>query len=136
VVEPLDEVTPEREPGVGPLAEQFGRHPEHPTSLRSSARREIDAVLVPGPETAGPAARHVHPRDHGVLAADVADEVDGTVDQHPPEIRVLTFAEQIDPGLDANFGAALDQLGELIVGQAVEDAQRAGLVDAHQIVAR
>jgi hypothetical protein len=48
----------------------------------------------------------------------VADEVDGTVDQYPPEVRVLTLAEQLDPGLDANFGAALDQLSELLVGQA------------------
>jgi hypothetical protein len=129
-------VAAEREPGVGPLTEHFGRHPEHPTGGHASAGREIDAVLIPGAETAGPAARHVHPRDHGILAAVVADEIDGTVDQHPPEVRVLTLVKQFDPGLDANLGAALDQFSELLVGQAVEDAQRAELVDAHQIVAR
>ena len=93
-------------------------------------------MLVPGAEPAGPATRHVHPADHGVLAADVADQVDGAVDQHPPEVRVLALAEQLDPGLDPHLGAAREQLGELVVGQAVEDAQRAQVVDAHQIVAR
>ena len=105
-------------------------------AVDAAAGREIDAVLVPGAEPAGPAARHVHPGDDGVLAADVADEVDGAVDQHPPEVGVLALAEQLDAGLDRDLGAALDQLGELVVGQAVEDAQRAELVDAHQIVAR
>jgi hypothetical protein len=136
VVEPLDEVGAEREPGAGPLAEHLGRHPEHPTGGRSPAGREVDAVLVPGAEPTGPAARHVHPRDHGVLAADVADEVDGPVEEHPPEVGVLALAEQVGSGLDANLGTALDQFSELIVGQAVEDAQRAELLDAHQIVAR
>jgi hypothetical protein len=93
-------------------------------------------VLVPGAEAAGPAAGHVHPGDNGVLAADVADEVDGAGDQHPPEVGVLALAEQVDAGLDADLGPALGQLAELVVGQAVEDGQRAELVDAHQIVAR
>jgi hypothetical protein len=66
----------------------------------------------------------------------MADQVNGTLDEHPPEVRVLTLAEQIDPGLDTNLGTALDQLRELLVGQAVEDGQRAELVDTHQIVAR
>jgi len=93
-------------------------------------------VLVPGPEAAGPAAGHVHPGDHGVLAADVADEVDGPVDQQPPEIGAFALAEQVDPGLHGDLGAALGQLGELPVGQAVEDGQEAQVVEAHQIVAR
>jgi hypothetical protein len=93
-------------------------------------------VLVPGAEPARPAAGHVHPGDHGVLAADVADEVDGAGDQQPPEVGVLALPEQDDPGLDADLGAALDQLAELLVGQAVEDAQRAEVGGAHQVVAR
>ena len=93
-------------------------------------------MLVPGAEPAGPAAGHVHPGDHRVLAADVADEVDGAVDEQPPEVRVLALAEQLDPGLDADLGAGLGQLGELLVAQAVEDRQRAELVGAHQMVAR
>ena len=64
-------------------------------------------MLVPGPEPAGPAARHVHPPDHGVLTADVAHQVDGSVDEHPPVVGVLALAEQLDAGLDANLGAAL-----------------------------
>ena len=66
----------------------------------------------------------------------MADEVDGAVDEHPPEVGVLALAEQLDAGLDRDLGAALDQLGELLVGQAVEEAERAEVVDAHQIVAR
>jgi hypothetical protein len=66
----------------------------------------------------------------------VADEVDGAVDEQPPVVRVLALVEQVDAGLDADFGTARDQLGELIVGQAVEDAERAELVDPHQMVAR
>jgi len=104
-------------------------NPEHPTGGHASAGREIDAVLVPGAEPAGPAARRVHPRDQGVLAADVADELDGAVDEQPPVVRVLTLAEQLDPGLDANFATALDQFSELLVAQAIEDAQRAELLD-------
>ena len=80
-------------------------------------------MLVPRPEPAGPTARHIHPGDHGVLATDVTDEVNGTVDEHPPEVGVFAFPEQIDPGLDPNLGAAFHELSELIVGQAVEDAQ-------------
>jgi hypothetical protein len=44
--------------------------------------------------------------------------------------------KQIHAGLNANLSSALDQIGELIVCQALEDAQRAELIGAHQIVAR
>jgi hypothetical protein len=58
------------------------------------------------------------------------------LEQHPPEVRGLTLAEQVHPGLDPDLAAAIDQLGELLVAQAAEDAQGAELVDAYQIVAR
>ena len=136
MVQPLDEVPAEREPGVEPVTQFFRWHPEHPPVARSPAGCEIYAVFVPGAEPAGPAARHVHFPDNGVLAADVAHQVDGTANEHPPEVRVLALAEQLDARLDANLGAAPDQLPELVVGQAVEEAERAKLVGAHQIVAR
>jgi hypothetical protein len=136
VVQPADEVPAEREPGVGPLAQHLGRYPQHTTGGHSPAGREIDAVLVPGAEPAGPAARDVHPGDHAVLPADMADEVDGAVDEQPPEVGVLALAEQVDPGLDLDLGPALDQLAELVVAEAVKEAELAELVDAHQIVAR
>jgi hypothetical protein len=66
----------------------------------------------------------------------VPHEVDGALDEHPPEIRVLTLAEQLGSGLDANLGTALGQLSELIIGQAVEEAKSAKLVGAHQAAAR
>jgi hypothetical protein len=93
-------------------------------------------VLVPGAEPARPAAWHVHPPDHGVLAADAAHELDRPVHEHPPEVGVLALVEQDDAGLDANLGTGLGQLGELAVGQAVEKADRAEFAGAHQTVAR
>lgn len=93
-------------------------------------------MLIPGAEPAGPAAGYVHPRHHQVLAADAADEVDGALDQHPPEVCLLALAEQLRSGLDGHLGAGFDQLGELPVGQALENRQGAELLDPHQIVAR
>jgi len=49
---------------------------------------------------------------------------------------VLTLAEQFQSGLNADLGAALNQLRQLLVGQAVEQAKRAQLFDVHQIVPR
>ena len=46
---------------------------------------------------------------------------------------MLTLAEQLGAGLDAHLGTVRDQLGELIVGQPVEEAERGKLVDEHQI---
>ena len=92
-------------------------------------------MLIPGAEPPGPAARHVHPPHHGVLTADVAQEVYGTINKHPPEVRVLPLKEQIDARLDAHLGTAPGQFRELIVGQAVEKADSAKLVGAHHTVA-
>ena len=58
----------------------------------------------------------------------MAQQVDSTVNEHPPEVRVLTLAEQIDAGLDADLGTALGQFRELIVGQAAEQADSSKLV--------
>ena len=55
-------------------------------------------MLIPRPKTTGPAARHIHSRDYGVLAANKANEIDGAVDQHPPEVRVLALTKNSTPG--------------------------------------
>jgi hypothetical protein len=65
----------------------------------------------------------------------MAPQIDGTVDEHPPEVRLLTLMEQLDAGLDANLGTALGQFRELIVGQAAEQADRAQVLAAHHIIA-
>ena len=135
-VEPFDEVPAERIPGFEPLPQYVGRYPEHPPDSRSAAGCQVDTLFVPGAESAGPAARHVHLRDHGLLGADAAHQVDDTVDEHPPEVSVLTLAEQFQSGLNADLGAALNQLRELLVGQAVEQVKRAQFFDVHQIVPR
>src|SRR5262249_29898800 len=88
--------------------------------------------LVPGPETTRPPTRDVHLPDQGVLATDTPHEVDGTVDEYPPEVRVLTLAERLGPRLDANHGTARHQFRELIVGHAVQETDSANLIDAAQ----
>jgi len=136
VVQALDEMLAEGEPGIEPVAQYVRRHPEHPPVSRSPAGREVDAVFVPGAEPAGPAAGHVHLPDHSVLAADVVHQVHGTVNEHPPIVRALALVKQLDAGLDTNLGTAPGQFRQLVVGQPVEQAERAKLVGAHQIVAR
>lgn len=86
-------------------------------------------MLVEGAETAGPVSRHLPLADHGVLAADAAYQVDGALDERPPVVRVLALVEQFDAGLDAHLGTAGDQLGQLVPGQAVEQAERGEIVD-------
>ena len=69
-------------------------------SLAPRPCREIGSVLIPGTKTAGPTPRHIHARDHRVFAANMANEIDGAVDQHPPEVRILALVKQLDTGLD------------------------------------
>ena len=44
--------------------------------------------------------------------------------------------KQDDAWLDGHLSASLDQLRELVVRQALEQGERAQVVDSHQIVAR
>ena len=64
-------------------------------------------MLVPGAEPTGPSARYVHPSHDRVLATDVAYEFDRTIDEHPPEVRVLALPEEIAPRFDAYLGTGL-----------------------------
>jgi hypothetical protein len=50
-------------------------------------------------------------------------QIYGAVDQHPPEVGMLTLVEKLDARLNTYLGAVLDQIAELIIGKAVEDAQ-------------
>src|SRR5215471_6757313 len=124
-----------REPGIGPFAEYFGRHAQHSPGDNSTSRREIYPLLIPRPESTGPASGHIHPRDDGALPVDVPHQVDSAVQKHPPEVRGLTFSEQSDTGLDSNLGTAIDQLSELIVFETLEQAERPQLIDAYHNVA-
>jgi hypothetical protein len=49
---------------------------------------------------------------------------------------VLALPEQLHAGLDADLGTARNQLSQLVIGQAVKDAERAKFVGAHHVVAR
>jgi hypothetical protein len=46
-----------------------------------------------------------------------------TVDQHPPEIGMLTLVEELDARLNGYLGSVLDEIAELIIGEPIEDAQ-------------
>jgi hypothetical protein len=49
---------------------------------------------------------------------------------------VLALTEQLHAGLHADLGTAVHQLRQLVIGQAVKEAEGAKLVGAHQIAAR
>ena len=105
-----------------------------PASIRPAAAAaaggEVDAVLVPGPEAAGPAPGHVHRRDDGVLASDAADQLDPPVEQHPPEVGGLALAEQHVAGLEGHLVAApAISSAELVVAQPVEEDDRPEVAD-------
>jgi hypothetical protein len=65
----------------------------------------------------------------------MTQEVDGTIDEHPPEVCRFTLEEEIGAGLDENLGTPRGQLRELAVGQPVEEADRAKLVGVRHVVA-
>ena len=123
-VEPLDEMPAQREPGAHPLTQHFGRYPQHPPGRRRAAGSKVDALVIPGTESARPAAGDIHLRDHGLLAADIADQLNNPLQQHPPEVGVLTLAEQLQSWTDANLGTSRHQLGKLLVSQAAEQIDR------------
>ena len=66
----------------------------------------------------------------------MADEIDRAVDEKPPVVCRLALMEQVVARFDADLGTAVDQFGELVVDRSGEDAQRAQILDAHQIVPR
>jgi len=126
-----------REPGVGPVPKYVRRYPEYPARDDSTSRREVHALLIPGPKSAGPASGRIHPRDDGVFPIDMPQQVDSPVQKYPPEVRRLAFSEQFDRGFDPNHFAAFDQFGKLIVIEAREQAQRSKLIDAcHNVATR
>src|SRR5262249_29129015 len=105
-------------------------HSEHSHGSSCAACCQVHALFIPCAESTSPAPGRVHLRDDGLLATDVAPQVDDTLEEHPPVIGVLTFSKKLDPGLCADVLAALDELHQLRVAQAVKQAQRAQLLDA------
>ena len=142
MIQTADQMGTEREPVLEPVPEHVGRQSEHPARPRPATGGQIDPVLVPGPESPGPSAGRVHPGDDGVLATDMADEVDRTVDKKPPELGWFTFVEQGFARLDRDGGPSIGQQSELIMAESTEDRERAEIVGdqpvliGHQIVAR
>ena len=86
VDQPRDEVDAEREPLAGHLTERLGGHAQQSARGHSPGRRHVDAVRVPGLETARPLARGAHHPELGLLVPDPADQAERPVEEHPPEV--------------------------------------------------
>ncbi len=137
VVEPADQVPGEGEPAVDQLAQPRRVEPQHASRRGPAPRRQIDAVVVPRPEAAGPPAGHVHAGHHDVLTTDLADQVERPCEQHPPLVGVLTLGEDDVTGLERHLVATGREVLELVVGQTGEQLDAAQLLDVHgQTVAR
>ena len=135
--EALDEVNPEREPSAGEIAEGPRRHPEHPPVSDSPGGREIAAALVPRVEATTPLAGIVHRHHvHGGLAARKANEVDLSLEQHPPAVRRVTLLEDLLALDERVFLTSLEKLTELLVGEPVEEEHGAQLADVDHIVSK
>jgi hypothetical protein len=104
-VEPGDEVAGQGQPGVGQLPEHVRGDPEQPARLDPAAGGEVDPVLVPRPESAGPPPWLVHASDDDVLTADTTHEVQRPVEEDPPVVGVLALAEELRARLDGDLGA-------------------------------
>jgi hypothetical protein len=66
----------------------------------------------------------------------VADQIDAAVHEDPPEIGGLTLSKQLLARDEPHLSAHRDQLEQLVVVHALEQAERAKIVDVHHIVAR
>src|SRR5215470_12796709 len=97
----------EGKPAFHPLAQHLSWHSQNPHGRGGAAGCQIDALIVPCAESASPAPGGVHLRDDGLLATYVAPEIYDTVEEHPPEIGMLTLPEELSTGLSADFFAAL-----------------------------
>jgi hypothetical protein len=93
-------------------------------------------VYVPRPEPASPTTGFIHPSDDGFVPARTADQINGALKQHPPEVSVFTMMEQFRARARLDICARTVQLRELRVGQAVEDAQGAQIGRRHQLSPR
>ena len=135
--EALDEVQAEREPGRRPARETVGGHPEDPASGGAAAGGEIAPVSSQArkPPAHSP-GRSIAPTT-GLLAADLADEVDAPVDEHPPGLGGLPLLEQLRPRVEGHLGADGEQQAcSWSSSLAVEENRAAEIVEFHHVVAR
>jgi hypothetical protein len=134
--QPAEQVDREREPPVDVRTELLGPDPEHPARLHDPPAAHVDAVLVPGPEPTGPLAPDLHGRHHRLLVPDPPDQVDAPVEQQPPVVGGPPLVEELLPRLEVDLVAGGGQLGDLLVGEPVEQRGAAQVVVEHQTVAR
>ena len=71
-----------------------------------------------------------------LLLPHLANQADGALEQDPPGVRGTTLVEQDVVRDELVLLAGLEQLGQLFIGEPVEDRQGAKVLEAHQIVAR
>ena len=137
---PSDEVHAEREPLAGQRPEGVGLQREHPPIAVAAPRGEVAPEVVPRGEPSGPVPGKGQPAHHGVLGADVPQQGDRALQEHPPEDRRLALAPELLALTEGADLALPGQPGQLVVGQGVEQRYAAQLRrvhrSLHQVVAR
>jgi hypothetical protein len=134
--EAAQEVDGEREPLLAEARQVARRQSEDPAGLHHARRPHVDAVLVPRAESAGPLSGVLDGHHHDLLVADTAHDVDPALEHHPPVLGGATLVEDTVAGGVRHLVTGGGQLGHLLVGEAVQDRDRAQLVVQHQVVAR
>ena len=119
-VRPLIRCTPKGNQLVARSRSACRRHPQHVAGPGAPPGAHVDAVRVPGLETAGPLTAGAHRAEDGVLAADMSDQFDGAVQQQPPEVGRPGLLEQHVVAVEFHHLADREQLGQLIVAEPVE----------------
>jgi hypothetical protein len=66
----------------------------------------------------------------------VTKQLKGAVDEHPPEVRWFALVPKVDAGFDEDLGARFDEVGKLLVAEALEETDSPELTRVHQTVPR
>ena len=121
----------------GQLAQHLGRHPEHPARGRRRGRSRGRRRARPRPGSRRPSGPGTSIRPTTVSSRPMCrtSSIAPSTSTHQKS-ACSPSRNSSTPGSIAHLGAGRDQLGELVVGQPVEEGERPQVLDAHQIVAR
>ena len=96
------------------------------------SRGEIPDRVRPRPEAARPDARALHHRDDRLFVSRLAQQLDATFEEDPPEVGGVAFVEEHVALVERHDGGRGVELPQLLVAQPFEDEERTELVDGHQ----
>ncbi|MDN4609521.1 hypothetical protein [Arthrobacter burdickii] len=66
----------------------------------------------------------------------MAKQLKGSVDEYPPGVRWFALVPEGDAGFDEDLGARFDEVGKLLVAEALEKADPPEFGRVHQTVPR